>query len=164
LLDHGQRADRDQDLPQRRAVDLADDHALEHETERAARDRGRDQRNEQRGDIERKRSLVGPAGERDKHGDGDVGADGHESGVREIQHIHQAEDQRQPGRHHEQHDPHGEAGDGQRQPGPGSDRRQRGNDHQRRERMRRPLLPSFVPNAVHALSAMLRPKSRCCSP
>ena len=36
LLDHGQRADGDQDLPQRRAIDLADDHALEHEAERAA--------------------------------------------------------------------------------------------------------------------------------
>ena len=67
LLDHGKRADGDQDLSQRRAVDLADDDALEHEAERAARGRGGDERHQQRGEIERQRRVGGPAAKRPQH-------------------------------------------------------------------------------------------------
>ena len=35
----------------------------------------------------------------------DIGADHVERAVRQVDHVHDAEDQRQPGRHQEQHDP-----------------------------------------------------------
>jgi hypothetical protein len=67
LLDHGERADGDQNLAQRRAVDLADDDALEHVAERAARGGGGSERHQQRGKIECQRRVGGPAGKRPQH-------------------------------------------------------------------------------------------------
>ena len=46
-----------------------------------------------------------------------IGADRDEGAVAEIEHVHQAEHQRQAGRHDEDHHAHGEARDRQRHPG-----------------------------------------------
>jgi len=46
----------------------------------------------------------------------EIGAEGDEAAMREIEHVHQAEDEGEPGRHQEQHHSHGDAGDGQGDP------------------------------------------------
>ena len=55
----------------------------------------------------------------------------------EIEHVHQAEDQREARRHHEDHHAHREPRDGQRHPGRGGrDERQRGERQQQRQQQR----------------------------
>ena len=56
--------------------------------------------------------------------------------MREVDHVHQAEHQRQARGHHEDHHAHREAGDGERDPGrEAADERQRGERDQRSERV-----------------------------
>ena len=124
LLDDGERSNGYQDLAERRAIDLTNDDAFEDKTERAARGGGRHECYKQRDEIECQREFGGPACKRPQHRDRDVSADSDKSRMREVEHIHEAEDQRQPGSYQEQHDAHGEAGDCQRHPWPDAHRRQ----------------------------------------
>ena len=57
------------------------------------------------------------AGKRRRQRDGGIGADRDEGAVAEIEHVHQAEHQRQAGRDDEDDHAHGQAGEGQRHPG-----------------------------------------------
>ena len=58
LLDDRERADGDQDLTERRAVNPTNDDPLEDKAERAAGDGGREQRHQQRREIERQRQFA----------------------------------------------------------------------------------------------------------
>ena len=121
------------------AIDRDDQHPLEHEAEGAA-DEHRGERGEQH-DAEIGPQRVGcrPGRQRRQHQRGDIGAERDEGAMAEIEHVHQAEHQRQPGGHGEDHHAHREAGDGER--GEGRDRADEGrgdrDDEQRRQAGRR---------------------------
>ncbi len=99
------------------AVDRLDDQPLEHEAERAADERRSDRGEEEDGEIEQNGIGARPARERQQHQSRDIGAERDEGAVAEIEHVHHAEDQRQPRGHGEDHHAHRESRRGQRQEG-----------------------------------------------
>ena len=120
-----------QDLLQVLAVDRRDHHALEGKAEQSCdADRERDC-GDYGGEIEPHRIRLHPSGERDEHQRRHVGADRDEGAMPEVEHVHQAEDEREAGSHHEDHHAHREPRNRQRHP-----RRARGDKWQRGERER----------------------------
>ncbi|MGY4449388.1 hypothetical protein ACVWZR_004048 [Bradyrhizobium sp. i1.3.1] len=119
LLGDDQAARRHQDLLQVLAVDGQDQHALDDQAERAGH-RHRQQRcRRQHREVRPQRIRLHRGRERRQHEGCHIGADGDEGAVAEIEHVHQAEHQRQPRSHDEDHHAHGETRGGQRQPGAG---------------------------------------------
>ncbi|MGY3388581.1 hypothetical protein ACVWW6_001172 [Bradyrhizobium sp. USDA 3311] len=133
LLGDDQAAGRHQDLLQMLAVDRQDQHALDDQAERAGHRHRQQRSRRQHREVHPERIGLNGRRKRCQHQGCDIGADGDEGAMTEIEHVHQAEHQRQPGGHDEDHHAHGEARGGQRQPGAGrADQR----DHQEGERDR----------------------------
>ena len=117
LLADDRAAERDQDLLQVLAVDRPDDDALEAEAEGAGDEHRRQRGDEDGAEVEAHARRAGPAAEADEDAGRDVGAERDEEAVAEVQHVHQAEDERQPRGGDEDDHSHRQAGDGQREPG-----------------------------------------------
>ena len=117
LLEHDQPAHGDEDLLQVVAVHRADEHALEEPAEQSGERDGGQHRGDHRREVGGEAAGSICAAHAREHGGRAVGADRDEDAVREVHHVHQAEDQRQARGHHEDHHPHREAGDGERDPG-----------------------------------------------
>ena len=142
LFGDDQSAGRHQDLLEVLAVDREDQHPLDDQPERAG-DRHRQQRGRrQHRQICQQRVGLHASRQRQQHQGCDIGADRNEGAVAEIEHVHQAEHQRQPGRHDEDHHAHGEARHRQRHPGTcRSDQRQhrQRQNHRQQHRQHIPL-------------------------
>ena len=77
------------------AVDRQDDHALEHEAERAGHRHRQQRAGASTPRLSQQRVRLHQAAQRQQHQRRDIGADRDEGAVAEIQHVHQAEHQRQ---------------------------------------------------------------------
>ena len=116
LFGDDQSAGRHQDLLEVLAIDRQDQHPLDHQSQRAGHRHRQDSGRCQDGEICQQRFGLYPRRQRQQHQGGDIGADRDEGAVAEIEHVHQAEHQRQSGSHDENHHSHGEACDRQRHP------------------------------------------------
>src|SRR5258706_281235 len=151
LLGDDHAAGRDQDLLQVLAVDRLDDDALEEKPEQAGDQHRAQQRRRERGEA--------GAGDLHQRG-GDIGAHRDEQAVREVHHIHQAEDQREPRSHDEDQQPHGEPRDRERDPGRGiADEGERGERDRAQEKER----DQVETQRFHWCASSDRPRSRPCS-
>ena len=80
-------------------------------------DHGRQHGEAERREVEREAVGLHPAGQRQQRRHGEIGADGDEGAVAEVEHVHQPEHEREPAGDDEDHHAHGERGDRQRDPG-----------------------------------------------
>ncbi|MCY1237956.1 hypothetical protein D9M72_506720 [compost metagenome] len=124
------------------AVDRAHHHALEEQPDRASCDhRGYDRQCKHR-QVQRQAVGLDPACQWQQDRGGHISAKRDEGAVAEVEHIHQAEHQRQAGRDDEDDHAHRQAGNGQRQPGRRAADQRIGKQHQqRRQRQRGPVEP-----------------------
>jgi hypothetical protein len=130
----------DQDLLQVLAVDRAHDHPLEGEADRTGHRHGHQHRDADRNEIQRDRIGGGERRHRCEHRHGHEGAERDEQAVAEVQHVHQPEDQREPGSDDEDDHAHREARNGERRPArQAADQRQGRQRQQGREQQRHAL-------------------------
>ena len=128
--------------------------------------------------LQRQRRRCGPGGHAAQHAGRDEGAERDEHAVAEVQHVHQAEHQRQARGDDEDDHPHRQAGDGQREPGATLSRSAGSASSQHRDQQRqRPPVEAGSGSAVplrqprqwcsvgraHWCAPSDSPSSRCCS-
>jgi len=90
--------------------------------------------------IEGERVGLHPAGQRDQRGHGQIGADGDEGAVAEVEHVHQPEHEGEAAGDDEDHHAHGERSDGERHPGGGVADQRKGDRRQHRHQQGREVV------------------------